>query len=282
MSPDQGVFQDPLLGGIQRILGDRSGVSRTLLLAQLATEFQKTRSRGKAGRFSREEDPLLTSFRRVIQEAGVQLRWEKLIYLGCSAGGDVALRTLFRYISFPHLPIVIVMHHNPNFRFLARLELVNGLSQHPVVITEDMGIKSAEIYFVPGNNWVGYHSGSLAFRLSPITHKTRFRPVIDTVFRTAAEHFGNRTVGVILSGMMDDGAQGLHDIFLKRGKVMVQEPSSSTFDDMPRAAQAMVPTAAVLTLKEIAERINTYSREFIRPHIINPLASARASWAPSS
>ncbi len=265
MNPAERGFQDPLLAEVQRILAKETGTSWSLLLARLAEELHHARQRSSGNLFFQQEDPVLVSVNRVFREEKVQLCWEKIVYLGCSAGGDVTLRTLFSYITYPHVPVVIAMHHYPGFRFLARLELANGVTHIPVPVETDMPIRGGEVYFLPGDKWIGYHSHDPSFRLAPLTDKQRFRPVIDQVFSTAGQRFGRQVVSIILSGMLYDGSQGLKDVFLNHGEAWIQDPATAAFDDMPKAAQATVPAAKVMTLKEIADHINAHSRQYLIP-----------------
>ncbi len=265
MNPAERCFQDPLLAEVQQVLAKDTGTSWSLLLARLAVELHHARQRSGSTLFSYQEDPVLASVNRVFREEKVQLYWEKIIYLGCSAGGDVALRTLFGYINYPHVPVVIAMHHNPGFRFLARLELANGVTHTPVHVETDMPIRGGEIYFLPGDKWIGYNPSNPSFQLAPLTGKQRFRPLIDQVFSTAGQRFGRQVAGIILSGMLNDGAQGLKDVFLNHGETWIQDPAAAAFDDMPRAAQTAVPVAKIMTLKGIADRINAHSRQYLMP-----------------
>ena len=265
MNPAERCYQDPLLAEVQQVLAKGTGTSWSLLLARLAEELQHARQRSNSNLFSYQEDPVLASVNRVFREEKVQLCWEKIIFLGCSAGGNVALRTLFGYITYPHVPVVIAMHHNPGFSFMARFELANGVTHTPVLVETDMPIRGGEIYFLPGDKWIGYHSGNPSFQLAPLTGKQRFRPVIDNVFSIAGQRFGRQVTGIILSGMLDDGAQGLKDVFLNHGETWIQDPATAAFKDMPKAAQTAVPTANIMTLKGIADRINAYSHQYLMP-----------------
>ena len=122
MSPEQPSFSDPLLAEFQRVLANDGTISWSALLARLAKELAHARQRQPQLRFAHQEDPVMASIHRVLREEKVQFRWEKIAFLGCSAGGDVALRTLFGYITYPHIPIIIAMHHHPKFRFLAKFK----------------------------------------------------------------------------------------------------------------------------------------------------------------
>ncbi len=265
MSLTERFFQDPLLAAISRVLARETSTSWAPLLAGLAKELERARQRQANLSFAPQEDPVLTAVNRFLQVEKVRIDWHKIIYLGCSAGGDLALREVLRRVDYPHLPIVISMHHNAKFLFLSKLIMANGVEQQPQKIDSDLAIKSGQIYFMPGDKIVGYHRTDLSFKITPLMKKQRFRPLIDQVFSLAGRRFGSRMVAVIMTGMLDDGAAGLKDIYLNHGEALIQNPDSAMFSEMPRAALAKVPAAKVLSLSGIADRINAYSREYLVP-----------------
>ncbi len=148
------------------------------------------------------------------------------------------------------------------------------MTQQPIIIEDDMPFRSGEIYFVPGDKTVGYHAHDPSFQISPLLSKLRFRPLIDQVLSVAGQRFHRQALGVIMSGMLNDGAAGLRDLYLNHGEVLIQEPSMAMFADMPKAAQGMVPTAKTVPLKSIADQINAYSRRFLIPRSYKPVFTA--------
>jgi two-component system chemotaxis response regulator CheB len=81
------------------------------------------------------------------------------------------------------------------------------------------------------------------------------RPSIDVTFTSAADSFGERVIGVVLTGANDDGAAGLELVAARGGYPIVQDPATAEIKTMPVAAIRAVPGAEVLRLEEIAARL---------------------------
>lgn len=81
------------------------------------------------------------------------------------------------------------------------------------------------------------------------------RPAIDPLFRSAAEVFGDRICGVVLSGYLDDGSDGLSAIAAAGGAAIVQQPDDAAYPDMPGNALSAVPTAEALPSGAIGRRL---------------------------
>lgn len=87
------------------------------------------------------------------------------------------------------------------------------------------------------------------------------RPAIDVLFESAAEAYGDRVAGVVLSGANADGARGLAAIERAGGTCVVQAPDAALVRDMPEAAVAATRNARVLSVEEIAAWLGAISRE---------------------
>jgi two-component system chemotaxis response regulator CheB len=88
-------------------------------------------------------------------------------------------------------------------------------------------------------------------RLSVGPRINNVRPSIDVLFRSAARAFDGRTIGVVLSGNLDDGVLGLDAIQLRGGTVVIQDPEEARFSGMPRSALERVKADYVLSVAEM-------------------------------
>jgi two-component system chemotaxis response regulator CheB len=179
--------------------------------------------------------------------------------MGASAGGLAALETLLPQLP-AHLPasVFVVVHVTPNWpselpRILTRKSAL------PVGHAVDREtIRPGRIYVAPPDRHMLLQDGQIRLTRGP--RENRSRPAIDPLFRSAAYAFGSRVVGVVLTGLLDDGAQGLAVVKECGGKTLVQDPEEATWPDMPRSALASVRVDYCLPLRRIAEVIADLAR----------------------
>ena len=229
---------------------------------QIAEIIHNARMRTRSvNYFGTKADPILDEIFKFFRRERLHLSWKKVVLLGCSAGGNVALRTLFKQVQVPHVPILIAMHHKPGFDFMIKFEMGNGVFQRIVPARDGEAIRGSLIYFIPGEYETGFSPGTRSFKMTIPSQPPRFRPEIDRIFVAAGACFRQNLMGVILSGMLYDGAEGAKAVYLNRGEVWVQDPLTALFKDMPATALKVVPQAQVTGLTDIAERINQLSQE---------------------
>lgn len=178
------------------------------------------------------------------------MRFEVTV-VGTSLGGLHALEVILKGLprSLP-IAVAIAQHRHKD----SDGELVNALQQYsllPVVEAEDkQAIAPGRVYLAPANYHLLVEPGYFALSTeAPVSYA---RPSIDVLFESAADAYGERVVGVILTGANHDGAQGLTKIKAYGGLTIVQAPNSAFSRTMPDAAIAAVPTAKILPLPEIA------------------------------
>lgn len=162
----------------------------------------------------------------------------RLVVLGASTGGIEALLSLARSLppAFP-APLCVVQHIGANPSILP--ELLSNSGPHPAVHARDRQVLTAGVFHVaPPDHHLLVEDGRLRLSRSPRENHTR--PAVDPLFRSAALAWGARTIGVVLSGAMDDGTAGLQAIKDRGGTAIVQDPATAEDPGMPGSALAFV------------------------------------------
>jgi two-component system chemotaxis response regulator CheB len=176
----------------------------------------------------------------------------ELVVVGSSAGGLEALRILLSGLpGGAFTPVVIAQHQSPTTTGESFAELLQKRCALDVRVANDKD------ELVPGAVLVGppdYHiliePGSVALS---IDERVMFsRPSVDVLFESAANTYGTRVVGVVLTGANEDGAQGLAAIRRRGGIAVVQEPATAKVATMPARAVEVARPHQVLPLEEIA------------------------------
>jgi two-component system chemotaxis response regulator CheB len=180
-----------------------------------------------------------------------QLRGIEALVIGASAGGiDALLRILPGLPARCSVPVAVVLHL-PETRD-SRLAQVFG--QHlalPVLQAEDKGtLRPGTIYFAPP----GYHlsiENERTFSLSQEDPVHFSRPAIDMLMASAADAYGARLCGILLTGASADGAAGLARIGEAGGLTVVQDPDDAEISTMPAAAIKLRAPNLILPLRDI-------------------------------
>jgi two-component system chemotaxis response regulator CheB len=173
-----------------------------------------------------------------------------LVVIGASAGGLETLRELVAGLpaEFP-APIAIVMHMAPESPGLLPEILSRAGRITATTARNGQRLQPGHIYVAPPDYHLLVEPGRL--RLSKGPRENRFRPAIDPLFRSAAQVYGPRAIGVILSGNLDDGTAGLWAIKQLGGTAVVQSPEDALFPSMPDNALRHVRIDHVLPVAEI-------------------------------
>ena len=183
-----------------------------------------------------------------------------LIVVGASAGGIPALSTLFA--SLPaDLPatILVVFHLAPDSGALLPRMLGNA-SALPVSIAEDRApLLHGEVRVAPAGRHLLVEAGVMRVVRGP--RENRFRPAIDPLFRSAAWAYGPRVIGVLVSGMLNDGSAGLWAIKTCGGIAVVQDPSDALYSDMPQHALDSLPVDHCLPVAAMGALLADLSRQ---------------------
>lgn len=161
---------------------------------------------------------------------------EGVIVLGASTGGPAALRELIAQLPCTfRTPCVVVQHLPATFTTAFAAEL--GRYSHLPVREADAaaGLIAGSILVTPGAQHLLVRPGG-RLELRAAGEDELYRPSIDFAMGSAAESYGSSSVGVVLTGMGRDGAEGLKRVRQHGGEGYVQEPSSCVIDSMPTQA----------------------------------------------
>ena len=182
----------------------------------------------------------------------------ELVAVGTSLGGLNALTRLLGALPERfRAPLVIVQHRTMNPDGGGLGTVLQDHTRLMVVEAEDkMTLEPGRIYLAPAD----YHlmieePGRVA--LSTDAPVRAARPSIDVLFQTAADAYGDRLLGVILTGASADGAEGLAAIKERGGKAIVEDPATAECRTMPAAALAATAVDYVLPLDRIGDHLVT-------------------------
>jgi two-component system chemotaxis response regulator CheB len=182
----------------------------------------------------------------------------ELIVIGASAGGTSALSYLLQNLTpLCQIPIVVVLHRGKDSTVVLNRMLEKG-HQRPVVDVEDKQIiRSGFVYLAPGDYHVLLEYQEL--HLSGAAPVLYSRPSIDVLFESAAIAYGEKVLGILLTGGNSDGAYGLMKIHQAGGMTIVQDPQEAEVAIMPEAAIDLAVPDHILTLDEIGNLLATAS-----------------------
>jgi two-component system chemotaxis response regulator CheB len=181
-----------------------------------------------------------------------------IIFIGASTGGTEAIREVLTRLP-ANIPPILMTQHMPEMftgSFARRLDSLSALNVREAVQGEP--VQPGVAYLAPGHSHLmirksengGYHC-ELA-RSEPVN---RHRPSVDVLFDSAAEVVGHSAIGVLLTGMGKDGAQGLLRMLEKGAWTIGQDQASCVVYGMPREAALIGAVKEVVSLTEIAARV---------------------------
>lgn len=191
---------------------------------------------------------------------------EKIIGIGASTGGTEAIKTVMEKLPDSTPGIVIVQHMPPKFT-TSFAERLNHYSDMHVQEAKDGDFIERGVALVAPGGFHMYLTGKgSGYQVRVVKGElvNRHRPSVDVLFRSVAQEAGANGMGILLTGMGDDGARGIGEIKEVGGLTIAQNEASSVVYGMPREALKFDKKAEVLSLEKISQRIkNYYNLEFI-------------------
>ena len=180
-----------------------------------------------------------------------------VIAVGASTGGTEALRVLLAALPTDCPPVVIVQHM-PEVFTRAFAERLNRECAIEVQEARDGDLlQIGQALIAPGNRHmlVDRSGGELVARIIDGPLVSRHRPSVDVLFRSVATCVGSKAVGVIMTGMGDDGAQGLYEMKEAGADTIAQDEATSIVFGMPKSAISCGAVDIVVPLEQIANAV---------------------------
>jgi two-component system chemotaxis response regulator CheB len=190
-----------------------------------------------------------------------------IVVVGASAGGVETLPKLFAELD-PSIEAAffVVLHVQADARSYMP-QLLSRAGRLPAEHVEDnQRIENGRILIAPPDYHILIEDSRV--RLSHGPKENRHRPAIDPLFRTAAEEYDSRVIGVILTGTLDDGTMGLKAVKDAGGITIVQDPNDALYPDMPRNALQIVGPDFALPMEEIRSLLPRLIGEPVKENVM--------------
>ena len=185
-----------------------------------------------------------------------------LVVIGASAGGIDALRVIVGNLPADFAAsMMVVIHTAPDSPGVLGPILARAGQLSAVTVARAERLRPGTIYVPCPDRHLIVEPGLVRATHGP--RENRFRPAIDPLFRSAAQAYGPRVIGVILTGGLDDGTAGLWAVKQLGGIAVVQDPDEALVDSLPRNALLHVKVDHKVTLDEIAPLLVKLTRQDI-------------------
>ncbi|WP_234382981.1 MULTISPECIES: protein-glutamate methylesterase/protein-glutamine glutaminase [unclassified Variovorax] len=192
------------------------------------------------------------------------LSTEKLIIIGASTGGTEAIREVLQPLP-PDSPAVMIAQHMPAGFTRSFAQRLDGLCRINVKEAEHgERVLPGYAYIAPGGFHLslGRSGANYVAHLDQEPPVNRHRPSIDVLFDSAAKYAGKNAIGIILTGMGKDGAEGLLRMKRAGAHTLAQDEASCVVFGMPREAIALGAVDDVSPLSEVSRRVLAHLRTF--------------------
>jgi two-component system, chemotaxis family, protein-glutamate methylesterase/glutaminase len=182
-----------------------------------------------------------------------------VVAIAASTGGPSALAIVLAGLGAVTAPVLVVQHLHLDFTS-GLIEWMARASALPVELAKHGEVpRAGRVYVAPGGVHLRLGSGH-RLELSP-DPVTIHRPSADELFRSVAEQAGSGAIGVLMTGMGDDGASGLLAIHRAGGRTLAQDKETSAVFGMPAAAQRLGAVTEMLPLQDLARAITSATKD---------------------
>jgi two-component system, chemotaxis family, protein-glutamate methylesterase/glutaminase len=188
---------------------------------------------------------------------------EQIVCIGASTGGTESLREVLVALP-PNSPGIVIVQHMPEKFTAAFSKRLNGLCQVDVKEAQDGDqVIAGRALIAPGNHHMLLQRSGARYHVvikdGPLV--SRHRPSVDVLFRSAAQYAGANALGIIMTGMGDDGAKGLLEMKKAGAKTLAQNEETCIVFGMPKEAIALGAADKVVALSAIPSEIRNLQND---------------------
>jgi two-component system, chemotaxis family, protein-glutamate methylesterase/glutaminase len=188
------------------------------------------------------------------------LRNRDIIVIGGSSGATAPLKAILGALPIDLPAAVFIVLHIPARSIGILATVASATARLPVQqATDGMPIAPGNIYLAAPDHHLILTEGRMRLGRGP--RENMARPAIDPLFRSAAASYGPRVIGVILSGLLNDGASGLEAVKRCGGVALVQDPADALADEMPRSAMQATTVDLSVPSARIGDVLSDLARE---------------------
>ena len=183
-----------------------------------------------------------------------------VLMIGASTGGPSVLTEIVKNLPANLSVPVFIVQHMPEGFTASFAERMNTLAKVPVLEAKHrMRYEPGTVYLAPGGKHMVIRNQRILLLDTAKIHSVR--PAVDPLFESLVDHFGSRTLGLILTGMGRDGAAGALAVHNAGGYVLAQNEETCVVYGMPRYAYEAGAVNELLSIEEIIERTNEIVRK---------------------
>ncbi len=215
--------------------------------------------RKRSGIESLEVDPKLSADAVLSRRKGNKRfkTTDKIIAIGASTGGTEAIREVLETMP-PDAPGIVISQHIPaafSGPFAKRMDAASAMTVYEA--TDGQQILPGHVYIAPGSHHLIVERSGARYicRLNDGSPVNRHKPSVDVMFRSVAQNVGPNAIGVLLTGMGDDGARGLLEMKENGAATVIQDENSSVVWGMPGEAAKLGAADTELPLDRITAKL---------------------------
>jgi two-component system chemotaxis response regulator CheB len=186
---------------------------------------------------------------------------DRIVVIGASAGGMRTLENLVAQLprDFP-APVFIVNHMSPETTGVVLVNVLDKAGPLPCQhATDKHTFEKGQIYVAPSDRHMLIQDGHIL--ITKGARENRSRPAIDPLFRSAAVAYGDRVIGVILTGYLDDGTSGMMAVKRCGGTCIAQDPDDAAHAEMPRSVILNVGVDHCVPIADMGALLSALARE---------------------